>query len=55
MDMTVLHVTMNDKRDYILLTDSFRQNLVIVETELLYLRHTLDVSVAPSFLKHFNS
>ena len=52
MDMTVLLVTMNDKRDYILLTDSFRQNLVIVESEQLYLRHPFDVSVAPSFLKH---
>ena len=49
MDMTVLLVTMNDKRDYILLTDTFCEGLVIVESEQLYLKHPFDVSVAPSF------
>ena len=39
---------MCDKRNDVLLTDTFCECLVIVESELLYLKHTLDVSIVSS-------
>ena len=55
MNVTVLLVAMCDEGNDILLTDAFCESLVIVESELLYLWHPFDVSVAPSFLKHLIS
>ena len=52
MNVTVFLVTMCNKRNDVLLTDTFCESLVIVESEQLYLWHTLDVSVISSFLKH---
>ena len=55
MNVTIFLVTMCDKRNDVLLTDTFCEGLVIVESELLYLRHTLNVSVVSSILKYLIS
>lgn len=55
MNVTVLLITVCDEGNDILLSDTFCESLVIVEGELLYLRHTLDVSIVFSFLKHLIS
>ena len=55
MNVTTFFVTMCDKRNDVLLTDTFCERLVIVESELLYLRYTLYVSIVSSLLKHLIS
>ena len=55
MNVTVLLITMCDKRNDVLLTNTFCESLVIVEGEPLYLWHPFDVSVISSFLKHLIS
>ena len=55
MNVTVLLITVCDEGNDILLSDTFCESLVIVEGELLYLRHTLDVSIVSSLLKHLIS
>ena len=51
MNVTVFLVAMSDKGNDVLLSDSFCKCLVIVESELFYLRHPFDVSVVPSFVE----
>ena len=51
MNVTIFLVTMCDKRNDVLLSNSFCECFVIVESELFYLRHPYDMSIVSSFLK----